>query len=104
VVRAITAARLYASGAVPTLAAAAIACGSSVPYVAAGVTLLKSEDSGLLDRALRGAMPLLVAARGARRVARLISAYRGALSDDLVTFTRTIGVANVWDEIIVPAL
>jgi len=104
VVRAVTAARLYATGAAPTLAAAAIACGSNVAYVAAAVTLLKSEDSGLLDRALRGATPLLAAASEARAVARLVSAYRGASPDDLATFTRTIGVANIWDKILVPVL
>ena len=104
VVRAVTAARVYASGVAPTLAAAAIACGSNVAYVAAAVTLLKSEDGVLLDRALRGATPLLAAASEAGAVARLVSAYRGASPDDLATFTRTIGVANIWDEILVPVL
>jgi hypothetical protein len=75
-----------------------------VPYVAAAVTLLKSEDSGLLDRTLRGATPLLAAASEAGAVARLVSAYRGVSPDDLATFTRTIGVANIWDKILVPVL
>jgi hypothetical protein len=104
VVRAVTAGRLYASGAVSTLAAAAIACGSNVAYVAAAVTLLKSENNVLLDRALHGATPLLAAASEVGAVARLVSAYRGAGSDDLAAFTRTIGVANVWDQILVPVL
>jgi len=104
VVRAVTAARLYATGTVPTLTAAAIACGSSVPYVAAAITVLKSEDNGLLDRALRGATPLLAAASEAEAVARLVSAYCGASAGDLAAFTRTIGVANIWDKILVPVL
>src|SRR5215472_8808304 len=83
VVRAVTAARLYASGAVPTLAAAATACGSNAAYVAAAATLLKSEDGVLLDRVLCGATPLLAAASEAGAVARLVSAYRGASRDDL---------------------
>ena len=75
VIRAVTAAKLYLGGAVPTLAAAATACGSNVHYVGAAVILLKSENSTLLSRARCGAVPLLAAAREAKRVARLISAY-----------------------------
>jgi len=62
------------------------------------------ESSDLLDRALRGATPLLAAAREAEAVARLVSAYRKASREDLATFAQTVGVANIWDEIFVPAL
>jgi hypothetical protein len=104
VLRAVTAAKIYLDGTLPTLAAAAIACGSNVHYVGAAVTLLKSENGVLLGRVLRGAMPLLAAAREAKRVASLVSAYREASADDLVVFTRVIGPANLWDNAIVPVI
>jgi len=104
VIRAVTGAKIYLDGTLPTLAAAAIASGSNAHYVGAAVTLLKSENSTLLSRALRGAMPLLAAANEAKRVARLVSAYRAASADDLAMFTRIIGPANVWDDAIAPVI
>jgi hypothetical protein len=104
VIRAVTAARLYASGAAPTLSAAATACGSNVHYIAAAVILLRAEDSTLLDRALRGAVPLLAAANQAKRVACLVDAYRAASADDLVAFTRIVGPASIWDNVIAPVI
>jgi hypothetical protein len=91
-------------GTLPTLAAAAIACGSNVRYVSAAVTLLRSENSALLSRALCGTMPLLAVASEAKRVASLVSAYRAASADDLAAFTRIIGPANVWDNTIAPVI
>ena len=104
VIRAVTAAKFRLDGTFPTLAAAATACGSNVRYVGAAVTLLKSENSTLLDRALRGAMPLLAAASEAERLARLVSAYREASAEDLPVFARIVGPANIWDNAIAPVL
>ena len=104
VIRGVTGAKLYLDGTLPTLATAATACGSNAHYVSAAVTLLKSENSTLLSRALCGAMPLLAAASEAKRVARLISAYREASADDLAGFARAVGPADVWDRVINPVI
>jgi hypothetical protein len=102
--RAITAARLYATGQIPTLAKAATACGSCRPYVAAAVILLKAENASLLSRVLAGQAPLLAAAGECHRLAELVSAYRAATQPDRVTFGSIVGVAEVWDTVIVPQL
>jgi hypothetical protein len=58
--------------------------------------VLKAEDEALLDRVLRGEMSLPKAARQARRVSRLVDAYRRASRDDL------IGAAKILVGMIVP--
>src|SRR5262245_16851072 len=54
--RALTAARLYVDKKVLTLAAAAACCGSSVPYVQAGIVLIEDQTapSGVLESVLEG--------------------------------------------------
>jgi hypothetical protein len=89
--RAVTAARLYASGGV-SLARAAECCGSNVLYLRAAIVLLKTENAALLDRVLRGRESLTAAANRAQHVADLMSAYRGASDADRVTFARTAGM------------
>ncbi len=99
--RAITGARLCASGMAEDAAVAAACVGSSPAYVRAAIVLLKSEDEPLLNCVLRGEMHLLKAAKSARRVAKLVDAYRGAGENDLIAATRIIG--RVWVPTVVAA-
>jgi hypothetical protein len=98
--RAITAAKLYATGAITSLAKAAEACGSNVIYVKAATVLLKVENEALLRRVLAGYEPLLESAQQARRTADLISAYRSANDADRVAFARTCGTEAIFDVLV----
>lgn len=98
--RAVTAAKLYAGGAIPNLAFAAASCGSNVAYVRAAVILLKSENMSLLGKVLAGHVPLLTAAAQAKRVADLISAYRSANDQDRVAFARTCDAEKIFDVLV----
>jgi hypothetical protein len=96
--RAITAARLYASGTIPNLIKAAESCGSNVHYIRAAIILLRSKDSVLLDRVLRGHIPLLAAASQVRRFVDLVAAYQAADVKDHVDSFRVLGPERVFDE------
>ncbi len=98
--RALTGAKLYLSGTVSTLAAAAASCGSNIIYIQAAITLIKSEDQALLNRVLAGTVPLLAAAAQVQRVAQLVAAYRGALPQDLAELGARVGPGEIWDRII----
>jgi hypothetical protein len=100
VLRAATAAKLYCAGAIPTLALAAACCGSSVRYVEAVTVLLKTENTTLLDRVLKGHAPLLSTAAQAKRVADLVAAYRRADDADRVAFMRTCGTEDILNELV----
>jgi len=78
--------------------------GSTAPYVEADVWVLQAEDPALLDDVLSGREPLVSAAAKVRRRANLIVAYRKANSEDRAAAGPTIGVDNVFDEMIVPSL
>jgi hypothetical protein len=101
--RAITAARLYLSGQIPNLAKAAESCGSNVKYVCAAIILLRSENSVLLDRVLRGDVAIQVAARQVRRLVDLVAAYRAADVNYHVASFRTLGTDRVFDELVMAA-
>src|SRR5262245_6417653 len=77
-VRGFTGARLYLNSAVPTLEAAAEACGSNVAYIQAAIILLKAENASLIQDVVAGRVPILQAAREAHRLVNLITAYREA--------------------------
>jgi hypothetical protein len=98
--RAITAARLYLSGAIPNLVKAAESCGSNVDYVRAAIVVLRSENSVLLDHVLRGHVPLLAAASQVRRLVDLLAAYRAADAKDHVASFRVLGPDRVFDEVV----
>jgi hypothetical protein len=74
VIRAITAAKLYIDEAIPNLTTAAECCGSNVVYVTAAVILLRSENTALQERVLKGHVPLLTAAAQVKQVANLVTA------------------------------
>jgi hypothetical protein len=94
VVRAITAGRFYLARQVPSIAAAAEACGSNILYVQAAVALLKSESDTALRQVLTGHASLLKAAAQTRRLAELVSAWRNTLPEQRAEFGRTVGVAE----------
>jgi hypothetical protein len=98
--RAITAARLHLSGAIPNLLKAAESCGSNVKYVCAAIILLRSENSVLLDRVLRGHVSILAAASQVRRLVELIAAYRATNEKDHITFARAAGPDRLFEEIV----
>src|SRR5215475_7042316 len=65
--RALTAAELHLDKKIPVWVAAA-RCGSNIHYVRAALVLIKDKtESGLLESALAGHVPLLAAANQARR-------------------------------------
>jgi len=102
--RALTAAQFYLDHRFPSLAVAALCHSSCVAYVRAAVTLLKSENLVLLERVLRGHIPLLAAAKQVKQVAALVDAYRTAGAADRVMFAKLIGPTTLFDSALVPAL
>jgi hypothetical protein len=89
--RAIIGARLCASGQAETAAVAAACTGSTAAHVRAGTIILKAEDERLLRRVLFSHISLLEAAKEARRVSKLVDAYRGAGEQDLVKAAKIVG-------------
>jgi hypothetical protein len=103
-VRALTAAQLYLDGKVPSLAAAALSCGSCRTYVQAALILLRSENATMVERVRRGHLLLPVAAKQMKQVADLVAAYRIARGEDRVLFAKIIGPTTLFDTALVPAL
>jgi hypothetical protein len=99
VMRAVTAAKLYASGSASTITIAAASCGSSEIYVKAAITLLRAENAVLLERVLTGDISLLRAAAQTKRIADLVAAYRCANDADRIAFMRACGTENILDEL-----
>jgi hypothetical protein len=102
--RAVTAAKLFATGSLPSMVAAAEACGSNPAYVRAAIVLLKSENSVLIDRVLRGHVPLLTAAKEVRRLAEAVHTFRQLTLADRPVFTRIIGPGELFDTTVSPAV
>jgi hypothetical protein len=97
--RAFTAAEIYLDKRVPSLAAAAMHCGSNVRYVQAAIVLIQDETAypqRMRQLVLEGRVPLLAAAHAARQLAswrcwmKLRAEYRRS--------------AEIWDDAIVSAL
>jgi hypothetical protein len=87
-----------------SLANAAQQVGSTAHYVEAMTWVLKAEDPALLDDVLAGRKSLLAAAAEARRRGDLIAAFRKASSHDKAISGSTLGVNNVWDDMIAPSI
>ena len=112
VVRATTGARLYLDGRVPSLAAAAEACGSNILYVRSAIVLLKAADPSLLKSAMAGLVSLPAAVdqeRRRRKAARVtvdevVQTWRAWTPEQRAEFGRGAGVANLWDDAIVPTI
>jgi hypothetical protein len=78
--------------------------GSNAPYLNAAVVVLKAEDPALLHDVLSGRKSLRAAAAEVRKRATLIAAYLKSSHTDHGTAGFTIGVDEVFDEMIVPSL
>jgi hypothetical protein len=98
--RAITGARLYLKGATPTLAVAAESTGSNVAYIQAAIILLRADNASLVSDVLAGRVPLLQAAREAKRLVDLVTAYREAKDPDRVAFARACGVEAIFNTLV----
>jgi hypothetical protein len=103
-VRALSAVRLHSHCEVPTLAYAARACGSNIAYCTAMKIVLAAQDANLLKQVLRGNVPLLIAARQVKPLVNLIKAYDEAANTSRAEAARRIGVARIWDEMLVPVI
>ena len=103
-VRAFTAARLLLAGMVPNIKMAAVCCGSNTAYVAAALVLIRSENQDLIYKVRRGFWPLLETAQAVRPATKLVTAYRAATAADRLKFAKTVGVAELWDNTIVPVI
>ena len=112
VVRATTGARLYLDGRVPSLAAAAEACGSNILYIRAAIVLLRATDPSLLTSAMAGLVSLPEAADQERRrrkatrvtVDEVVQTWRVWTPQQRAAFGRAAGVADVWDYAIAPVV
>jgi hypothetical protein len=100
--RALTGARLFLVGMVPTMTAAAEATGSNTIYVSAAVVVLKTEDRDLERAILDGKVRLPDAARALKRAANLLDAYRAADAADKFVVVHAITAGVVGDELISP--
>jgi hypothetical protein len=103
-VRALTAAGLVIDGRAPTIGAACERCGSNPAYVRAGITLIRSENKGLIARVVTGKVPLLAAARQVQQLAELLASYRVATAAVRVGFAKAVGPTVLFDTTLVPAL
>jgi hypothetical protein len=99
-VRAFAAAELYLNNLAPTLAAAAEGCGVNIHYVRAAIILLSANNVSLKHDVLRGRVAILAAAREARRLVNLITAYREAKDPDRVAFAKAYGTEAILDVLV----
>lgn len=88
---AVTAARRLVFGMKTSITAEAARTGSTPAHVTAAIIILKSEDRVLLHQVLRGEVPLMAAAKGIKRLAALVSAYRAVTNEDLIKAAKIIG-------------
>jgi hypothetical protein len=104
--RAFTGARLYLGLPVKpdTYADAATMVASSPTYIQAAIAVIQSEDAKLKADIILGNISLLAAAKKISKRAKLVQAYRDAGPEDRVALGRVEGVANIWDEVIVPSV
>ena len=104
--RAFTAAEIYLDKKVPSLAAAAMHCGSNVQYVRAAIVLIQNATAPpqqMRQWVLEGRMPLLAAAHAARQLASWRCEMRQRMRWR-ASFNRAVGVTEIWNDAIVPAV
>jgi hypothetical protein len=87
----------------PSLNRAAILVSSTPGYISAAITIIKSEDSKLIERVKRGHIGILEAAAQVRNCAQVLSAMRKATPADLIAAAKTYGVDDLFENTIVPA-
>jgi hypothetical protein len=72
-------------------------------YVLAAKHVLEAGDERLLREVLRGELALVKAEARASARMNLVRGFRNATPEDLQAFVSEVGVAAVWDTIVVPA-
>ena len=95
-----------------TQAEAARLVGSTPAYVAAAAIVINAATPGLIEDVLRGRVPLLAAAHEVRRrqkaaratVEEMAASWRCWTPGQRANFGRAVGVAEIWDDAIAPAL
>jgi len=94
--RALTGAQLYIEKKVSSLRAAADASGSTPGYVRAMITVVESGDARLLHHVLQGHIPLFMAAKRVKSIAKAVVAYRAVAADpaELAAFKTAIGMTS----------
>lgn len=78
--------------------------GANLPYLKYAVVVLESEDATLLHDVISGRKSLRAAAAEVCNRAKLVASYRKSSRLDHATAGNTIGVSEVWDELILPNL
>jgi hypothetical protein len=89
---------------ITTVTAATVATGASRPSIDAATVLLQAGDEKLITDVLAGRAPLLAAAAKVRGRAKLIESFRQASPEDRAAFGAAVGVANLFDASVAPAL
>jgi hypothetical protein len=82
-------------------AASTVVCLS---YINAAKQVLLTNDEQLLRELLRGQLSLMKASAHARARHSLIRGFQAASPTDLKAFGEAVGVATLWDRVIVPHL
>jgi hypothetical protein len=101
VLRAVTAAGLYDTApASDTLAKAAAACGTSIPYLRGALALRDHGDERLIRSVMFGHLSLQEAVKEIEPVVRLARAYRSASTSDRVAFARRVGVNDIFETLV----
>jgi len=102
--RALHAARSYLENPDWDLTMAATSCNVSIRYVMAMLTMIAAENTSLIERVIGNEVPVLVAGRAMKRVAKLVSAYRASNLVDRMEFAKAIGPTVTFDTMVTPAL
>jgi hypothetical protein len=87
-----------------TFKTAADVAGSCVPYVAAMVAILQTEDRLLIDGVLRGDLPVLKTAERVKARATVVAGIRQLTPADKIAVGLTVGPAALWDDFVVPCI
>jgi hypothetical protein len=78
--------------------------GSTPAYVNAMITLMEADEDDLVFAVLVGQVPLLEAAAHVRKRTKLVKTYRASDADARKALGQSVGVDNVWDEVLAPNL
>jgi hypothetical protein len=87
-----------------TVAEAAASTAVCSAYIVAAKQVLKTNDEQLIRDVLLGRLSLMEAATHARARLNLINGFRNAAPADLKAFAAEVGVAAIWDTVVVPQL
>ena len=104
VTRAITAAKIYTAGSVPSLKSAAACCGSNIHYVRAAIPVIQSERAGLLGQVFSVASLSSEPLPTCNASLRVVAAYRRCDLQDLAALGRIVGAEFLVANVVEPAL